>query len=217
MAIDTLYHDFYFVHRLDYATSGLLCIPLNKKRCADLSRLFEKRRVQKYYLAIVRGHVGPAEISIDIPVGEDIRYKTSNNKMVTSHDWEHCLSPRRSETKLVVLQTGYYETEFATKVLLRPVTGRRHQLRVHLSEIGHPIVGDYTYSSHPVDSEKDSTIAPPRMMLHAYRIQIPATDDSNKGLDLISEDPFLAFDGIRWRTKEVINRMEEAMEKIKAI
>lgn len=214
LANSTLCHDFYFVHRLDYATSGLLCIPLNKKRCAELSQLFEKRQVDKYYLAIVRGHiVGLSELSIDIPVGEDIRHKTGNNKMCTSHDWEHCLTPRRSETKLMVLERGFYETEFATKVLLKPVTGRRHQLRVHCSEIGHPIVGDFTYSAHSADCVQDSEHAPPRMMLHAHRIRIPATK-TNKGLDLTTEDPFKALDGIRWHTKEVVNELDEAMERI---
>lgn len=210
----SLFHDFYFVHRLDYATSGLLCIPLNKKRCTELSQLFEKRQIEKYYLAIVRGHIGDlSELSIDIPVGEDIRYKTASNKMCTSHDWEHCLSPRRCETKVLVLERGFYETEFATKVLLKPVTGRRHQLRVHCSEIGHPIVGDFTYSSHAADCSKDPTVAPPRMMLHALRMNIPATKTSN-ALQLVTEDPFKAMDGISWHTKELVMGLEEALERV---
>lgn len=218
LANHSLRHDFYFAHRLDYATSGLLCIPLNKRRCAEISSLFEQRKIAKYYLAIVRGHIaGPSEISIDIPVGEDIRYKTGNNKMCTSHDWEHCLSPKRCETKLIVLERGFYETEFATKVLLMPVTGRRHQLRVHCSEIGHPIVGDYTYSSHTADCGEDAVNAPPRMMLHAYRMRIPATASHNKSIDVTAEDPFLALDGIQWRKREVLNGVEEAIEKVTGI
>lgn len=217
LANHSLGHDFYFVHRLDYATSGLLCIPLTKTRCAQLSRQFEKRQITKFYLAIVRGHIsGLHELSIDIPVGEDIRYKTANNRMCTSHDWEHCLSPRRGETKLIVLERGFYETEFATKVLLQPVTGRRHQLRVHCNEIGHPIVGDFTYSSHAADCDQNSSMAPPRMMLHAFRIQIPAVGASG-ALDLVTEDPFKALDGVRWHTKEVVNGLEEAMERISSI
>lgn len=180
--------------------------------------MFERKQITKYYLAIVRGNiVGPSEISIDIPVGEDIRHKTGSNKMCTSYDWEHCLSPKRCETKLVVLERGFYETEFATKILMRPVTGRRHQLRVHCSEIGHPIIGDFTYSCHPADCGKDKEFEPPRMMLHAWKMQIPAINGRSNGIDLTTEDPFKPLDGIRWRTKEVVNELQEAMERISAI
>lgn len=214
LANTRLGHEFFFVHRLDYATSGLLCIPLNKRRCSEVGQLFERRAVDKYYVAIVRGHIDHPEIRIDIPVGEDIRYKTSNNKMCTNHDWEHCLAPKRSETRLVVLKRGFYETEFATKVLLKPVTGRRHQLRVHCSEIGHAIVGDFTYSSHATDLVKDGEEqGPPRMMLHAFRIKLPATS-RGQSLDLATEDPFKALDGLRWHTKEVVHELAEAFERI---
>lgn len=217
LANDQLAHEFYFIHRLDFSTSGILCIALNKKKCTEISQLFERRLVDKYYLAIVRGHIDLAEITIDIPVGEDIRYKTSNKKMCTSHDWEHCLTPRPCETKLVVLEKGFFDTEFATKVLLKPVTGRRHQLRVHCSQIGHPIVGDFTYSSHLADCSTDANArleAPPRMMLHAYRIKIQ-TASSDAPLDLATEDPFKELTGIRWHTKEVIlTDLAEAFQKI---
>lgn len=209
-------HEFYFAHRLDYATSGLLCIPLTKKKCTEISQLFERRAVDKYYLAIVRGHIDLTEISIDIPIGEDIRYKTSNNKMCTNHDWEHCLSPKRCETKLVVLEKGFYDTEFATKILLKPITGRRHQLRVHCSQIGHPIVGDFTYSNHLADckiSTEQDHDCPSRMMLHAYRIKIPPTS-SDPALDLATEDPFKELTGISWHTKEIVTNLAVAFERI---
>ena len=69
---------------------------------------------------------------------------------------------RPAQSKLLVLERGIYESYPATKVLLRPLTGRRHQLRVHCHTIGHTIVGDYTYS-------RRHDITPPRMFLHALR------------------------------------------------
>lgn len=172
--------------------------------------MFENRLVEKYYLAILRGHiVGQEDIFIDVPIGEDIRFKTTSNKMCTSHDWEHCLSPRNCVTKILVLERGVYDTEFATKVLLKPVTGRRHQLRVHCHEIGHPIIGDYTYSTHIADSHESM----PRMMLHAFRIVIPV---ANEPLDLMTADPFTAS-LTKWIGKEVVNRLEDAFDKINLV
>jgi len=75
---------------------------------------------------------------------------------------ECCTEPRDAHTRLVVLERGVYMSYPATKVLLQLVTGRRHQIRVHCSTIGHTIVGDYTYSGR-----KDTS--PHRTFLHSYR------------------------------------------------
>ena len=73
-----------------------------------------------------------------------------------------CQKPRKSSTALLVLEKGYRNNKAATKVLLYPKTGRRHQLRVHCAYIGHTIIGDYTYSGK-TDTE------PYRTFLHAFR------------------------------------------------
>ena len=73
---------------------------------------------------------------------------------------ELCLSPKIAHTKMLILEKGVLNNENVTKVLLKPITGRRHQLRVHCLAIGHPILGDYTY-----DNDKISH----RMYLHAIR------------------------------------------------
>lgn len=73
-----------------------------------------------------------------------------------------CLNPRKAHTQLTVLERGIFMSYPATKVLLLLITGRRHQIRVHCSNIGHTIIGDYTYSNR-----KD--ISPSRTFLHAYR------------------------------------------------
>jgi len=76
-----------------------------------------------------------------------------------------CIKPRNSHTRLVVLERGVYMSYPATKVLLLLITGRRHQIRVHCSTIGHTIVGDYTYSGR-----KDTS--PNRTFLHSYRYSL---------------------------------------------
>lgn len=80
-----------------------------------------------------------------------------------------CTHARSAHTRLVVLSYGLYNSQPCTKVLVRIFTGRRHQIRVHCSNLGHTIVGDYTYSQR-----KD--VGPPRQMLHAYRYVLPKTN-----------------------------------------
>lgn len=64
-----LRHEFYFVHRLDYPTSGIMCIALNKKAARAASSAFENQKVQKFYLALVHGHIYEPHIIIDKPIG----------------------------------------------------------------------------------------------------------------------------------------------------
>lgn len=73
-----------------------------------------------------------------------------------------CTNPRNAQTRLVILERGIFMSYPATKVLLQLITGRRHQIRVHCSVIGHTIIGDYTYSNR-----KD--MSPSRTFLHSYR------------------------------------------------
>jgi 23S rRNA-/tRNA-specific pseudouridylate synthase len=154
-----LQHDFYFVHRLDYATSGIICIALHKKACSAATVVFSERKTNKCYLALLRGHVA-SEI-MDKPVGEDSEQKSGNHRMYTASD-PHCVSPTSAHTRILVLQRGLYDQYPAMKVLLRPVAARWHKLRVHCADIGHTIVGDYTYSNR-------QDVLPYRMFLHAFR------------------------------------------------
>lgn len=94
-------------------------------------------------------------------IGDDIREKNGNHKMCVGSS-PFCERPRNSSTALLVLEKGTRNGKPATKVLLCPRTGRRHQLRVHCSHIGHTIIGDYTYSERQ-DTE------PHRTFLHSYR------------------------------------------------
>jgi 23S rRNA-/tRNA-specific pseudouridylate synthase len=158
---------FYFSHRLDFATSGILCAPLNRKAFTELWDNLESpaKSSKFYFLAVVNGHLDCETEIIDINIGEDTRYKDTSKKMCSSRETMYCKNARRSITKFLVLEKGYYNDRPVTKLLLLPLTAnRRHQLRIHMLEIGHPIVGDYTYNC-----STKSDMRPPRLFLHAFR------------------------------------------------
>lgn len=85
-----------------------------------------------------------------------------SHQMTVSGDPEKCVNPRTSVTRLLVLERGVFDGYPATKVILKPITGRRHQLRVHCAHLGHTIVGDFTYS-------RKRDVIPKRTFLHAFR------------------------------------------------
>ena len=159
------------VHRLDMATSGLLVLARSKEMQAALSGLFERGEVEKEYLADVWGTPDPASGEIDLP-------------LIT--DWPN--RPRQKiDHEIGKPSKTLYETlrqkPTGARLKLRPLTGRSHQLRVHLAESGHPILGDELYA-HPA-----ARAAAPRLCLHAARIAFthPATGER---LDLSIPCPF---------------------------
>nr|XP_006637329.1 PREDICTED: RNA pseudouridylate synthase domain-containing protein 1 [Lepisosteus oculatus] len=158
------YYGFRFCHQLDFSTSGALCVALNRPAAGKAYRCFKERLVTKAYLALVRGYVESSQMTLDFAIGRN----TCEGKthMMCTESTEGCENPKPSKTELTVLEYGLYDGDPVTKVLLQPLTGRTHQLRVHCSAVGHPIVGDFTYSLR-ADS------APYRMMLHAYLLRLP--------------------------------------------
>ncbi|XP_017780252.1 PREDICTED: RNA pseudouridylate synthase domain-containing protein 1-like [Nicrophorus vespilloides] len=190
-----LYHDFYFVHRLDYATSGILCIPLNKNACKITFSLFQLRQIRKYYLAIVRGVISQELLFINLAIGENC-IDTAAQKMCTN-DRSYCVKAKDAMTVLLVLETGLYDSYPCTKVLVKPITGRRHQIRVHCSALGHTIVGDYTYSN-----KKDTK--PHRMFLHSHRLKLPNVEED---IDVQTKDPFRGLKN--WIRLESINELDD--------
>lgn len=118
---------------------------------------------------------------IDLDIGEDTRFKNSSKKMCSFREKMFCKNARRSITKILVLERGYFNDRPVTKVLLLPLTtNRRHQLRIHCLEIGHTIVGDYTYGK---------CLSSPRLFLHAFRL-VFATPTTLENIDIQTEDPF---------------------------
>ncbi|KAI8642974.1 pseudouridine synthase [Parasitella parasitica] len=169
------------VHQLDYATSGVFVLALNKKAAAAASKLFRERAVKKTYLALVNGHVKKDVYFVDQPIGND-----------PNHSFRMAViaSGKTAQTKIRVLQRGYYtfrqektgleKTIPVSKVSLSPISGRRHQLRLHLKHLGHPIVGDFNYEDTYTDTF--------RMMLHAHQIILPFSEE--KELNVVADDPF---------------------------
>lgn len=111
--------EFFFAHRLDFATSGILCIPLNRNAFQELWDNLEQQKSSKFYfLAIVNGHVDnecETEV-IDINIGEDTRFKDTSKKMCSSREKLYCKNPRRSITKFLVLEKGEKSQRFPKEI-----------------------------------------------------------------------------------------------------
>ncbi|MCG2593223.1 pseudouridine synthase [Ramlibacter sp. XY19] len=157
-----LWPDARVVHRLDMATSGLFVMARGLAMQRALSRAFEERAVEKRYEAVVHGVVAGTEGEIALPLMADWP-----NRPLQKVDAEH---GRPSVTRWRVLQTLADRTRLA----LEPVTGRTHQLRVHLQAIGHPILGDALYAPPDVQA------LAPRLLLHACALRLahPATGEA---------------------------------------
>jgi tRNA pseudouridine32 synthase/23S rRNA pseudouridine746 synthase len=156
-----LWPDALIVHRLDMATSGLVLMGRGLHMQRVLSRAFAERAVAKQYEAVVAGEIQGDEGVIDVPVGRDWPNRPLQK---VDHD-----QGRRSVTHWRVLARG----EDSTRLALEPVTGRTHQLRVHLQAIGHPILGDALYAP-PAVRERAG-----RLALHASALAFahPATGE----------------------------------------
>jgi len=144
------------VHRLDKDTSGVLMIAKSVKAQIALSRQFQDRTVHKTYLAWVEGVPASKEGWISAPVG---RSKKDPTKMMVSG------SGRPSETNFEVVET----LKEVSLLSLHPKTGRTHQIRVHTSTMGHPIVGDLTYGSRDTWAERFNIQRP---LLHARQLEL---------------------------------------------
>lgn len=144
------------VHRLDRETSGVLVVARNQKTFLALKEKFKKREMQKTYLAVVHGKTEKAGM-IDAPLAAAADYK------------KQVVADTRTKTKIRSAVTEYKTLESTDKfslVEVSPKTGRTHQIRVHLSHISHPILGDNKYLSKEYDP-----IDAPRLMLHAKSLE----------------------------------------------
>jgi tRNA pseudouridine32 synthase/23S rRNA pseudouridine746 synthase len=150
--------DALIVHRLDMATSGLLLMARGAALQRTLSMAFEARDVHKRYVAVVAGHMAQGKGEIDLPLMAD--WPRRPRQKVDAHG-------KPSLTRWRVLA---HEADARgrpqTRLELEPVTGRTHQLRVHLQAIGHPILGDALYAD-----EADCARSP-RLLLHACALAL---------------------------------------------
>lgn len=142
------------VHRLDMATSGVMVFARHKAAQRHVGLQFERRHLEKRYIAVVQGLVEPQEGHIDLPLRAD--WPNRPLQMVCH---EH---GRSSQTDWRVLN----RRSDRTRLELTPLTGRSHQLRVHLKAIGHVILGDEFYADGP------ALAASERLLLHAQSLSL---------------------------------------------
>ena len=167
--VQTLYPDARVVHRLDMATSGLLLMARGPHAQRQLGMAFARRCVHKRYVAVVEGVVPHAEGEIDLPLAPDWPQRP-RQRVDPTHG-------KPSLTRYRVLSVDH--TLRRTRLCLEPVTGRSHQLRVHLLAIGHRIVGDTLYGAAPHE----------RLLLHASELALEHPV-SGATVRLRSEAPF---------------------------
>lgn len=142
------------VHRLDYDTSGLVLLPLNKKALSELSKQFQARTISKHYQALVAGKIA-VHGEIDLPIAAD----AANRPL-----YKICAEQGKA-SKTLYQRLSVDEHTNTSRVLLEPVTGRSHQLRIHLASIGHAILGDEFYAPVAVRQQAE------RLCLHASFIR----------------------------------------------
>ena len=150
------------VHRLDMATSGIICLAMHKEAHRNLSIQFQDRKTAKRYIARVFGKLEQETGSVDLPLICDW---PNRPKQMVDHD-----NGKPSLTHFKVLE---YEQN-ATRVELTPITGRSHQLRVHMLSLGHPILGDKLYAP------PEAFAMAPRLQLHAEMLTLahPASGET---------------------------------------
>ncbi len=170
-------------HRLDRETSGVLLLAEDAATARRLSLAFERRRVEKEYLAIVRGVVEADEGIVELPIGPDVR--SAVHVRLAAGEGRAARTEWRVERRL----------RGATLLRVRPRTGRRHQIRVHLAALGHAVLGDILYGRPDrdyldlVSGVRDVRIAeggPRRHLLHCARI---ALADGGAAIDVASPLP----------------------------
>lgn len=160
------WRDALVVHRLDMATSGLMVFARGIEAQRRMGHAFEKRRVAKRYEAIVEGVVASDSGEVDVPLIVD--WPKRPRQIVDFHIGRPALTRWRAMQR----------ASEHTRMELLPITGRSHQLRVHMQHIGHPIRGDEFYAPEPLRA--------PRLLLHAQRL---AFEHPGSGEPCVFESP----------------------------
>ncbi|MGC2166196.1 MAG: RluA family pseudouridine synthase [Gallionella sp.] len=171
--IQEVYPDALVVHRLDMATSGLMMFARNLVMQRTLSGMFAERKIEKRYIALTNGKFDVDHGEVNLPIAADWP-----RRPMRKIDF---VMGKSSTTRYRVLkEVDGGPNDSYSRVELLPVTGRTHQLRVHLAAIGHPILGDALYGS---------AATAPRLMLHACVLDF-VNPGSTKPLHLLCNPPF---------------------------
>jgi len=159
------------VHRLDKDTSGLLLLAFDQAALGALGSQFEHRKVDKYYVARVWGDVEGDSGLIDLPLATDWENKPRQR---VDHERGR---PSRTQWEVIAREGSI------TRLKLIPLTGRTHQLRVHMVALGYPILGDSFYASG------EALAAADRLQLHAQMMGFAHPDDQRR-LEFVAPAPF---------------------------
>ena len=165
-----IYPEALLVHRLDRDTSGVMVFALTPRAQRQIGLQFERRQAKKTYIAWVWGHLTPKTGTVDLPLAVDW---PNRPRQKVDHK-----NGRPAQTDWHVLR----HAEETTRVRLMPLTGRSHQLRVHMKALGHPILGDPFYASGPAQDF-------PRLMLHSESLRL-RHPDGGKGVTFKAKAPF---------------------------
>jgi tRNA pseudouridine65 synthase len=156
------------VHRLDRGTSGVLLFALSPEVASLLGAMFEQGRMDKRYLALVRGWPGNNEGLIDHPLARDPELPSAGQTMLEAQtrwrvldrlEWPLATDPRFPTTRIALLEA-------------EPLQGRRHQIRRHLKHIAHPILGDATHGKGPLNRAVAAFLGTQRLWLHARELSL---------------------------------------------
>lgn len=165
-----IYPEILLVHRLDLDTSGVMVFARSPAAQRHLGNQFETRKTRKHYIARVAGRLADKEGHVDLPLIVDW---PNRPRQKVCHDTG---KPARTDWKLLRHEDGN------SRVRLVPVTGRSHQLRVHMQAIGHPILGDTLYAS-------GAGLNWPRLMLHAQSLRL-THPETGQGMTISAKVPF---------------------------
>lgn len=148
------------VHRLDKDTSGLILVAKNDRSMRELQKKMADRKIRKFYYAVVNGLVKDKEGMIESFIGRD---PNDRKKMTT----ENPVNPKLAKTKFTLLE--HIDNKYSL-LEIELFTGRTHQIRVHMSAIGYPIIGDKVYGNEKVNKEIATKYGLERQWLHARRL-----------------------------------------------
>lgn len=211
MLRDQLGQYVYPIHRLDRPTSGVLLFGLSSDIARQLSEIFQAREVTKGYIAMVRGHMMGGD-TLDYPLKEEL-------DKIADKQAKQDKEPQDAVTQWQTLLHGEFDAPIGkydkarfSLVALKPLTGRKHQLRRHLAHLRHPIMGDTTHGDGKQNKYFKTNLGEQRLMLHASQLHFkhPITHINLKieaplpqnfiticqrvGWDVIPNEPLNSFD-----------------------
>jgi 23S rRNA pseudouridine1911/1915/1917 synthase len=183
------------VHRLDRETSGVIVVAKTEQSMEELKKLFKDRKIKKTYIALVYGHTPTLEGAID----KSLLQQSGKLKRIAVAAARAPSAAREALTLYRVI--ARYQNFDLLEVT--PKTGRTHQIRAHLADLGHPVAGDKLYAFKNL--RRDKKLFPNRQMLHAYRLQFelcskkyafqaPLPDDFRSLLQSIDETQETSYD-----------------------